>query len=97
MLRNQGIVPHRCNSTFIHRAEITMIRAVLGHFLMIVCAAPGITDIQRAVRRGSGTDSDDWVWMECNPNGQWGRLPDSAAIADAFAAVMAESAEGSPA
>ena len=27
-------------------------------------------------------------WLECNPNGQWGFLPDSALIADAFAALL---------
>jgi ATP-grasp ribosomal peptide maturase len=29
-----------------------------------------------------------WHWIECNPNGQWGFLPDSAAIAEAFAALL---------
>ncbi|MFC4054074.1 hypothetical protein ACFOY4_30650 [Actinomadura syzygii] len=28
------------------------------------------------------------VWIECNAVGQWGFLPDSDAIADAFAAVL---------
>jgi ATP-grasp ribosomal peptide maturase len=29
-----------------------------------------------------------WHWIECNPNGQWGFLPDSGCIADAFAALL---------
>ncbi|WP_017624836.1 hypothetical protein [Nocardiopsis chromatogenes] len=34
---------------------------------------------------GSGDDPEHWWWMECNANGQWGWLPDSELIADAFA------------
>lgn len=33
-------------------------------------------------------DQDCWHWIECNPNGQWGFLPDAEAIADAFARVL---------
>lgn len=33
------------------------------------------------------TDENVW-WIECNPGGQWGFLPDSDAIADAFAALL---------
>ncbi|MCW2919736.1 MAG: hypothetical protein JWN52_7804 [Actinomycetia bacterium] len=29
-----------------------------------------------------------WHWIECNPNGQWGFLPDSDHIADTFAALL---------
>lgn len=29
-----------------------------------------------------------WHWIECNPNGQWGFLPDSGDIADAFADLL---------
>ncbi|MFC4586968.1 ATP-grasp ribosomal peptide maturase [Sphaerisporangium corydalis] len=29
-----------------------------------------------------------WTFIECNPNGQWGWLPDSDAMADAFAEVL---------
>ncbi|GGO81072.1 ATP-grasp ribosomal peptide maturase [Nonomuraea cavernae] len=32
--------------------------------------------------------SDQWVFIECNPNGQWAWLPDSAAMAHAFADVL---------
>ncbi|MFC6558275.1 ATP-grasp ribosomal peptide maturase [Nonomuraea cavernae] len=31
-----------------------------------------------------------WTFIECNPNGQWGWLPDSDAIAHAFADVLTE-------
>lgn len=31
-----------------------------------------------------------WTFIECNPNGQWGWLPDSDAIARAFADVLTE-------
>ncbi|MEV7005540.1 ATP-grasp ribosomal peptide maturase [Streptosporangium sp. NPDC051022] len=31
-----------------------------------------------------------WTFVECNPNGQWGWLPDSDAIADAFADTLLE-------
>jgi ATP-grasp ribosomal peptide maturase len=33
-------------------------------------------------------DEGRWHWIECNPNGQWGFLPEADAIADAFAAVL---------
>jgi hypothetical protein len=31
-----------------------------------------------------------WTFLECNPNGQWGWLPDAEAIADAFAETLLE-------
>ncbi len=31
---------------------------------------------------------DGWTFIECNPNGQWGFLPDAEAIADAFAETL---------
>lgn len=34
------------------------------------------------------TADNEFVWIECNPNGQWGFLPDADQIADAFAAVL---------
>jgi hypothetical protein len=33
-------------------------------------------------------DDGRWHWIECNPNGQWGFLPDANAIAEAFAALL---------
>ncbi|MCF2434429.1 hypothetical protein LV779_04115 [Streptomyces thinghirensis] len=37
---------------------------------------------------GNGTTPDDWWAIECNPNGQWGWLPDAPAIAEAFADIL---------
>lgn len=37
-----------------------------------------------AVERRTGR----FVWIECNPNGQWAFLPDADAIADAFATLL---------
>ncbi|MEU9157287.1 ATP-grasp ribosomal peptide maturase [Streptomyces sp. NPDC048417] len=37
---------------------------------------------------GDGTAPEDWWAIECNPNGQWGWLPDAPAIADAFAEIL---------
>jgi hypothetical protein len=31
-----------------------------------------------------------WTFIECNPNGQWGWLPDAPAIADAVADTLLE-------
>jgi ATP-grasp ribosomal peptide maturase len=39
---------------------------------------------------GTGDDPYRWIFIECNPNGQWGWLPDSDAIADAFAETLLE-------
>lgn len=32
--------------------------------------------------------SAQWHWIECNPSGQWGFLPDSEEIAESFAALL---------
>ncbi|MEV6289890.1 ATP-grasp ribosomal peptide maturase [Streptomyces sp. NPDC051896] len=37
---------------------------------------------------GDGDDPEDWWAIECNPNGQWGWLPDSPTIAEAFADIL---------
>ncbi|MEU0898432.1 ATP-grasp ribosomal peptide maturase [Streptomyces massasporeus] len=37
---------------------------------------------------GDGDEPEDWWAIECNPNGQWGWLPDAADIAEAFADVL---------
>lgn len=36
----------------------------------------------------SGTGERRWVFLECNPNGQWGWLPDAPAIAEAIADTL---------
>ncbi|MFJ8144869.1 ATP-grasp ribosomal peptide maturase [Streptomyces sp. NPDC096048] len=47
---------------------------------------------------GDGDSPDDWWAIECNPNGQWGWLPDAPAITEAFADILStagmESTEG---
>ncbi|MFK0065470.1 ATP-grasp ribosomal peptide maturase [Streptomyces sp. NPDC091046] len=37
---------------------------------------------------GDGSSPDDWWAIECNPNGQWGWLPDAPAITEAFADIL---------
>ncbi|MFD4994827.1 hypothetical protein [Streptomyces buecherae] len=34
--------------------------------------------------------------IECNPNGQWGWLPDAPAIAEAFADILSTEGGGRP-
>ncbi|WP_371780076.1 ATP-grasp ribosomal peptide maturase [Streptosporangium subroseum] len=41
-----------------------------------------------ALEAVTGSGSEAWTFIECNPNGQWGWLPDSSAMADAFADVL---------
>ncbi|MEV5816999.1 ATP-grasp ribosomal peptide maturase [Streptomyces mutabilis] len=44
---------------------------------------------------GDGDAPDDWWAIECNPNGQWGWLPDAPAITEAFADILStDSTEG---
>ncbi|MFE0366397.1 Scr1 family TA system antitoxin-like transcriptional regulator [Streptomyces tendae] len=37
---------------------------------------------------GEGGSPEDWWAIECNPNGQWGWLPDAPAITEAFADIL---------
>ncbi len=39
---------------------------------------------------GPGDEPAHWIMIECNPNGQWGWLPDAGAIAEAFADTLQE-------
>ncbi|WP_200308026.1 ATP-grasp ribosomal peptide maturase [Streptomyces adelaidensis] len=43
---------------------------------------------------GDGQESGDWTFIECNPNGQWGWLPDADDITTAFADFLSTSTEG---
>ncbi|MER6473873.1 ATP-grasp ribosomal peptide maturase [Streptomyces collinus] len=43
---------------------------------------------------GDGNVAEDWVFIECNPNGQWGWLPDAGDITAAFADILSTSTEG---
>ncbi|MEU5143270.1 ATP-grasp ribosomal peptide maturase [Streptomyces sp. NPDC021139] len=44
---------------------------------------------------GDGSSPDDWWAIECNPNGQWGWLPDAPAITQAFADILTTEGTGS--
>ncbi|MFJ5841887.1 ATP-grasp ribosomal peptide maturase [Streptomyces shenzhenensis] len=43
---------------------------------------------------GDGDAAEDWVFIECNPNGQWGWLPDVGDITTAFADILSRATEG---
>lgn len=58
------------------------LRAYLDHFGLVF----GAFDF--ALRQDGPFES--WVFIECNPNGQWGWLPGSEAMAYAFADVLLE-------
>ncbi|RPE43578.1 ATP-grasp ribosomal peptide maturase [Streptomyces sp. Ag109_O5-1] len=45
---------------------------------------------------GDGTAPEDWWAIECNPNGQWGWLPDAPAIAETFAEILSRRPEPTP-
>ncbi|MFF7725263.1 ATP-grasp ribosomal peptide maturase [Streptomyces sp. NPDC008001] len=45
---------------------------------------------------GRGDAAEDWVFIECNPNGQWAWLPDAGDIAAAFAGVLSTEGDGRP-
>ncbi|MGI5405208.1 hypothetical protein ACQEV9_00285 [Streptomyces chartreusis] len=45
---------------------------------------------------GDGDDSGHWTAIECNPNGQWGWLPDADAISEAFADILNPQGGGRP-
>ncbi|WKX72340.1 ATP-grasp ribosomal peptide maturase [Streptomyces sp. XD-27] len=45
---------------------------------------------------GDGEAPDDWWAIECNPNGQWGWLPDAPAITEAFADILSMEGGGRP-
>jgi len=45
---------------------------------------------------GTGENPEHWVAIECNPNGQWGWLPDAEQITEAFADVLRQEGDGRP-
>ncbi|MFC9853856.1 ATP-grasp ribosomal peptide maturase [Streptomyces prasinus] len=45
---------------------------------------------------GDGDDPEHWTAIECNPNGQWGWLPDAEDITEAFADLLTTEREGRP-
>jgi hypothetical protein len=57
----------------------------LDHFGLVF----GCFDFGLEAQEGSD-EPYRWTSLECNPNGQWGWLPDAEAIADAFAETLLE-------
>ncbi|MET7717726.1 ATP-grasp ribosomal peptide maturase [Streptomyces sp. NPDC005407] len=45
---------------------------------------------------GDGDDPGRWTAIECNPNGQWGWLPDAPTITTAFADILQQEGGGRP-
>ncbi len=45
---------------------------------------------------GDGDDPAHWTAIECNPNGQWGWLPDADDITEAFADILSTKGGGRP-
>ncbi|MET9694667.1 ATP-grasp ribosomal peptide maturase [Streptomyces sp. NPDC006514] len=45
---------------------------------------------------GDGDQAEHWTAIECNPNGQWGWLPDAPAITEAFAEILTQEGGGRP-
>ncbi|MFG3657284.1 ATP-grasp ribosomal peptide maturase [Streptomyces sp. NPDC047706] len=62
-----------------------VIKAALHRYLHSFGLAFGCFDFGLT---GDGDDPDDWWAIECNPNGQWGWLPDAEAITEAFADIL---------
>ncbi|WP_236537789.1 hypothetical protein [Spiractinospora alimapuensis] len=67
---------------------VEKLHAYLAHYgLVFGCFDFAVT--------GTGSEPGDWVWLECNPNGQWGFLDNYAEIAAAFGRVLSLSADRS--
>ncbi|MEU3995450.1 MvdC/MvdD family ATP grasp protein [Streptomyces fungicidicus] len=45
---------------------------------------------------GDGDEPEHWTAIECNPNGQWGWLPDADDITEAFAELLTVERKGRP-
>ncbi|MCU8591774.1 ATP-grasp ribosomal peptide maturase [Streptomyces sp. A13(2022)] len=61
------------------------IEAALHSYLSAFGLAFGCFDFALT---GDGDEAEDWVFIECNPNGQWGWLPDADDITAAFADIL---------
>ncbi|MFG1685822.1 ATP-grasp ribosomal peptide maturase [Nonomuraea sp. NPDC049269] len=61
------------------------IAAALGSYLASFELVFGCFDFALT---GNGDVPEHWIWVECNPNGQWGWLPDAPEITDAFADIL---------
>ncbi|GGP16829.1 ATP-grasp ribosomal peptide maturase [Nonomuraea glycinis] len=64
---------------------VAALHAYLDHFGLVF----GCFDFGLEAREGNDGPYR-WTFFECNPNGQWGWLPDAEAIADAFAETLLE-------
>ncbi|MGW6598428.1 ATP-grasp ribosomal peptide maturase [Streptomyces sp. NPDC055036] len=69
------------------------IEAALHGYLAFFGLAFGCFDFALT---GPEDDPGHWTWIECNPNGQWGWLPDSPAITEAFADLLSRKEAGHP-
>lgn len=61
------------------------IEAALHRYLASFGLAFGCFDFALT---GATDDPEHWTAIECNPNGQWGWLPDAPAITEAFADIL---------
>ncbi|MDC2953013.1 ATP-grasp ribosomal peptide maturase [Streptomyces gilvifuscus] len=61
------------------------IKAALHHYLASFSLVFGCFDFALT---GDGDAPEHWTAIECNPNGQWGWLPDAPAITEAFADIL---------
>ncbi len=61
------------------------IETALHHYLASFSLVFGCFDFALT---GAADDPEHWTALECNPNGQWGWLPDAAAITEAFADIL---------
>ncbi|MEU4579994.1 ATP-grasp ribosomal peptide maturase [Nonomuraea sp. NPDC023979] len=66
------------------------LRLALFAYLDFFGLAFGCFDFALHDGKAGGDPSEEWTFIECNPNGQWGWLPNSHAIAHAFADVLLE-------
>ncbi|WP_052849275.1 ATP-grasp ribosomal peptide maturase [Streptomyces avicenniae] len=67
------------------------IETALFHYLAAFDLVFGCFDFALT---GPADDPGHWIWIECNPNGQWGWLPEATDIAEAFADVLMEKETG---
>jgi ATP-grasp ribosomal peptide maturase len=67
------------------------IEAALHSYLSAFSLAFGCFDFALT---SDGDHPEDWVFIECNPNGQWGWLPDAEQITAAFADILSREGGG---
>ncbi|HLU97955.1 MAG TPA: ATP-grasp ribosomal peptide maturase [Thermobifida alba] len=80
----------------LHHAPITVppsVETALHAYLASFGLAFGCFDFALT---GDGDDAEHWTVIECNPNGQWGWLPDAEDITEAFADLLTVERKGRP-